>query len=542
MPSANTRLIRLLDRGFYPIELPPPFRTKHFSRLRHSFSPPQNYYGSTTFFDGATFRGSLRSFGVINPVNYFLLSQFIANHWRDISQVYQLSSCSGSRPEFPARNAPGRAIHGASLTLKRKSQSHLASSYPTILALDINRFYGSIYTHSIPWAALGKQQAKRKFRSGSLKAHWSNSLDTLVRNCNQQQTVGVPIGPDTSRIVSELILSRIDSELTAQGSSISSRQIFHNIDDYQIGGFDRSSIENAQSRFVRTISKYELRLNDHKTSIDEGIDFSPAHFQVYFDILSRKTGKGFVNHFFELLYSEIPRHPNSNVLGYALKQFALPLAKNPEQFLVREYLQRLIFATPHQARWVLPLLLGIYRQQGVDRDVKRLLSWGVETCARRNDIGNLLWFLYSAIFLQVRLKKEMLIQCIGMSNCLVDLVLFHGRSLGLFSFGVRELRNRYVNADFQSDAWLPLYEIERRHWDTSAAFNKLQPPHDKHNLYDIMRQKGVEFYCTKNESFSVECFAGWKLTQAHFEDGARRKERERNIVNYPIPVELDVYP
>ena len=423
MPTANTRLTRLLDRGFYPKELPPPFHTKQFSRLLHRFSPPQNYYGSTTFFDGATFRGALRSFGVINPISYFLLSQFIANHWQDISKVYRLSPCSGARPTFPAVSASGRAIAEASIALKRKSQAHLASSFPIILALDINRFYGSIYTHSIPWSALGKQKAKQMFRSGKLANHWSDTFDTLVRNCNQQQTVGIPIGPDTSRIISELILSRIDSELSTPESSMSSRQLFHTLDDYQIGSFDRGSIENSQSHFVRTISRYELRLNDHKTSIGEGIDFSPTNFQVNFDVLVGKSGKGLVNHFFDLLYSQIPRHPNSNVLGYALKQFALPLARNPEQTLVREYLQRLIFATPHQARWILPLLLGIYRQQGVDRDVKQLLAWGVEICARRNDVGNLLWFLYGAIFLKVRLNKDIIRQCIGMSNSLVDLML-----------------------------------------------------------------------------------------------------------------------
>ena len=380
------------------------------------------------------------------------------------------------------------------------------------------------------------------FRSGKLANHWSDNLDTLVRNCNQQQTIGIPIGPETSRIISELILSRIDSELTTPESSMSSRQIFHTLDDYQIGSFDRGSIESAQSHFVRTISRYELRLNDHKTSIGEGIDFSPTNFQVNFDVLLGKSGKGLVNHFFDLLYSQIPRHPNSNVLGYALKQFALPLARNPEQSLVREYLQRLIFATPHQARWILPLLLGIYRQQGVDRDVKQLLAWGVEICARRNDVGNLLWFLYGAIFLKVRLNKDIIRQCIGMSNSLVDLMLFHGRSLGLFSFPVNRLRNRYMSADFQSDAWLLLYEIGRRSWDVSPAFRKFQHPHDIHGLYNTLRRENIGFYYTDDELFAVSAFAGWKLTQAHFEEGAQGRAGDPHIVDYRMPVELEIYP
>ena len=257
MSTSNTRLIRLLDRGFYPIELPPPFRTRNFGKVRNLFQPSIKYAGSTLFYDGGTFRGQIRQFGIINPINYFLLARFLAHHWPDITAVYRLSAFTGSRPKFPALGSPGRAIQDASIAEKRRNQQHLAGSFPIVLALDINQFYGSIYTHSIPWAVLEKRQAKLLFRSHSLQGHWSDNLDRLVRNCNQQQTIGIPIGPDTSRIISELILSRIDTEIVAKGTGIGPNQVYHNIDDYQIGISDIAAAEEAQSRFVRTISQYE---------------------------------------------------------------------------------------------------------------------------------------------------------------------------------------------------------------------------------------------------------------------------------------------
>lgn len=494
MTSASTRLIRLLDRGFYPVELPPPFKTRNYSQVRNSLTPPNNYYGSTTFFDGATFRGALRTFGVINPASYLLLSRFIADNWSRIVAIYRLSGCSGSRPKFPALAATGRAIETASLATKRQSQRHLASSYPVILGLDINRFYGSIYTHSIPWSVLGKQEAKLRHHARTLNGHWSDTLDRLVRNCNQQQTVGLAIGPDTSRIVSELILSRIDVELTAIRSGLSSPQIYHNIDDYQIGCLGVGEAEDAQSRFVRTVSRYELRLNDFKTSVEHGISFAPSNFQRHFDVLSRQRGSNFVEHFFEILYTQIPIHPNTNVVGYALKRFARKLARNSERDLVREYLQRLIFAAPHQARWVLPLLLGIYRTEGVNGEIRRLVSWGVETCARRNDVGSLLWYLYAAIFLRIRLSATLCSQCFGMSNELVDLMLFHGRNETLFNFNLAEMRHRYQSNDLASAAWIPIYEVGRRGWDTSASFTKIGAADDQGGMYEHLRLQNVEFY------------------------------------------------
>lgn len=519
MTSSRTRLIRLLDRGFYPIELPPPFKTRSFSDVRDSLPTPNNYYGSTTFFDGSTFRGPLRTFGVINPVNYLLLSKFIAEYWGDIGGVFRLSGCSGARPKFPTLSSDGRAIETASLANKRKSQRHLASVYPVILSLDINRFYGSIYTHSIPWSVLGKKEAKRRHRNRTLRGHWSDTLDTLVRNCNQQQTIGIPIGPDTSRIISELILSRVDVELTSTGSGLSSPQIHHNIDDYQIGCIGLGDAENAQSRFVRTISRYELRLNDFKTSVDHGLSFSPSNFQRHFDFLRHQLGRNFVEHFFEILYAQVPLHPNTNVVGYALKRFARKLALNSEQNLVREYLQRLIFAAPHQARWIFPLLLGIFRAKGVNSEIRRLIGWGVETCARRNDVGSLLWFLYAAIFLRIRLTGVLCGQCLGMSNELVDLVLYHGRSLGIFSFSLSEMRSRHLSNDLASPAWLPIYEVGRRGWDTSPSFLKIGTGDDLEGLYEHLRINNVEFYLTDQDYFEVEAFDGWRLTQQQFEIG-----------------------
>ncbi|MGH8477665.1 MAG: RNA-directed DNA polymerase, partial [Methylococcales bacterium] len=470
--SKRTRLIRLLDRGFYPAELPPNFATRNFASAIAGLAPANNYIGSTISFDGATYRGPLRTFGVVNPVNHYLLSDFIAERWSDITQVYNLSSCSGVRPTIPALAAPGRAIGTATLATKRTRQQHLASVYPVILSLDINRFYGSIYTHAIPWAVLGKAEAKARHRARTLRNHWSEALDILVRNCNQAQTIGIPIGPDTSRIISEIILSRIDAELTEAGSGLSSTQIHHAIDDYQFGVLSTREAEDAESRFVRVIGRYGFRLNDFKTCVQHGLEFAPSNFPRKFDALSHDD-EHFVERFFEVLYDLVHKHQDGNVIGYALKRFARVLASSQQGSFVREYLQRLLYAAPHQARFVLPLLLGIYQRDGITADTNRLVKWGVDVCARRNDVANLLWFLYSAIYLRLRLGTSLCAQCVGIGNELVDLVLFHGRNQRLFSVEVAALRARYLSSDFNSSAWLPLYEVERRGWDTSAAFTKL---------------------------------------------------------------------
>lgn len=517
MASAKIRLNRLLDFGFYPAELPPIFQTRNFSSAAARMKPRADYVGSTTFFNGSTFRGVLRSFGIVNPVNFLNLSELIAREWPAISRTFRLSASSGARPKFLKKAEKGRAIQSSSLALQRRSKAHLASAFPIILNLDINRFYSSIYSHSIPWAVLGKEKAKKLYKVKRLKDHWSDELDILVRNCNQAQTVGIAIGPDTSRIISEIILSRVDYELCGKGTGLRAPQIFHNIDDYQFGVFNISSAEDAESRFTRVISRYELKINDFKTKLDHGINFSPNNFQREFDILSSKKGRNFVEHFFDIVYRCTNNHSNVNVIGYALKRFAKQLARNSEQDLVREYLQRLIFAAPHQARWALPLLLGIYRAVGVSIEARKLICWGIEVSSRRNDVGTTLWFLYAAIFLSIRLNRDDCNQCVGMSNELVDLMMLHGRHLGLFAAPVSDLRQRYKDSDFKSEAWIILYEVDKQGWDTSSSFKKIGGAEDSGNHYEQLRKNDVEFYLSSPELFDVTAFDGWNITQEDFE-------------------------
>jgi hypothetical protein len=125
-----------------------------------------------------------------------------------------------------------------------------------------------------------------------------------------------------------------------------------------------------------------------------------------------------------------------------------------------------------------------------------------------------------------------------MSNELVDLTLFHGRHLGLFTFNATQMRERYQGSDFSSSAWLPLYEVHRRGWDTSASFAKIATADDRNGLYQHLRVNNTEFYVTDQEYLEVTAFDNWNLTQQDFGDHAERNEYRplwnylRHIIDY----------
>jgi hypothetical protein len=106
------------------------------------------------------------------------------------------------RPRHQCQSSPFDAIPVA------RARSRTASRY--LLATDLSQFYPSIYTHSIPWALHTKSVAKAKPNDYSLLG---NVLDLAMRNGQDKQTIGIPIGPDTSLVIAEAILSSVDVQL-----------------------------------------------------------------------------------------------------------------------------------------------------------------------------------------------------------------------------------------------------------------------------------------------------------------------------------------
>lgn len=133
---------------------------------------------------------------------------------------------------------------------------------------DISNCFNSIYSHSISWAILGKSEAKDCIEGGD---GFSSEFDRLMRNSNYGETAGIPIGPEISRIFSEIILQRCDIEVEKSLSRkgfLDRRDytIRRYIDDY----FVFCNTEHHREIIITTISdeiaKYNLHLSESKSS------------------------------------------------------------------------------------------------------------------------------------------------------------------------------------------------------------------------------------------------------------------------------------
>jgi len=124
---------------------------------------------------------------------------------------------------------------------------------------DISACFASIYSHSIPWALVGHDEAKRQRNSSD---EWYNRVDKYQRLMKRGETQGVPIGPATSNIVTEIVLYPVDEALRGKGYTFS-----RYIDDYRAYTQTREKAEEFIRDLERELSKYLLSLNAGKIKI-----------------------------------------------------------------------------------------------------------------------------------------------------------------------------------------------------------------------------------------------------------------------------------
>lgn len=137
--------------------------------------------------------------------------------------------------------------------------------YNAMVQLDVSKCFDSIYTHSLPWAVLGKDQTK--FSLEASKSTFGGQFDALMQNLNHKETNGIVIGPEFSRIFAEIILQSIDVELITQLAK--KFQLIHKV-DYEIFRYvdDFFVFYNEESAQLKIFETLQEILKGKKLSIN----------------------------------------------------------------------------------------------------------------------------------------------------------------------------------------------------------------------------------------------------------------------------------
>jgi Reverse transcriptase (RNA-dependent DNA polymerase) len=147
-------------------------------------------------------------------------------------------------------------------------QYHQAEKkYNYLIKFDLSKCFDSIYTHSITWALFNKEVVKKHIKK--INFTFGDKFDTLMKNLNYEETNGIVIGPEFSRIFAEIILQRIDSNIKNDLDKENvyykkDYEIFRYVDDYFIFYNNELKGELIITLMKLKLKEYKLYFNDSK--------------------------------------------------------------------------------------------------------------------------------------------------------------------------------------------------------------------------------------------------------------------------------------
>lgn len=142
--------------------------------------------------------------------------------------------------------------------------------YDKLLKFDISKCFDSIYTHSFTWAITNKEIVKDYVKDQILNFTFGGEFDTLMQKLNYNETNGIVIGPEFSRIFAEIILQRIDfnvSQLLRKEEIVHKRdyEVYRYVDDFFVFHNDEKTKDKIIEIFQLELKKFNLYLNENKT-------------------------------------------------------------------------------------------------------------------------------------------------------------------------------------------------------------------------------------------------------------------------------------
>jgi hypothetical protein len=430
-----------------------------------------------------------RHFAVPNPYSQAMLCICVAKNWKSLEAVCKKSPVSLSRP-VPSTKRALAAEYSRRVEGVRRSQSSVGMRF--MLKTDIATFYPSIYTHSIPWAIHGKATA----RSKRAKNWYGNDLDKWVRETQDKQTGGIPIGPDTSFLIAEVVASRMDSLLEKTlGKKVKGVRY---IDDYHLYFPTRGGAEKALAALHTVTQAFELQLNGLKTGIfdvPEPIEPSWKTDLRLIRVRSDQRATG-IKAFFDRASDLAAQFPSDSVLTYAVRKVTryADRLNEKEWEVCRSLLLRSCLGEPT----MLPALLELFERKPESWDATDLQSLLTELCLYHAPLQHgfeVAWSLWLARTFAINLPEKVAVVLRKVDDDIVALVALDLESQGLLpKLDSKLWMSRMTKEHLYSDHWLLAYEAYVQDWLPSADgddYVRGDP------FFSILAHAGARFYSSE---------------------------------------------
>jgi hypothetical protein len=529
--TAMITLEALLGKGYFPSELPPPFNTVGYATFLKDggfFSgglPKQLRSSRASIYNLAQAGGVRRRLSILNPIHYYRLSEFVAQHWVELHELAIKSPISLTKP---VTTNPRRAIE-RELSLSdrpvRRAKARRAARY--LFKSDIARFYQTVYTHSIPWAIHGKAVAKADHSS----ALYGNVLDSLIQSTQHGQTIGIPVGPDVSLLIAEIILAAVDQDFLSRVKAVGIRFM----DDYELSFGTLADAESASGALQEALAQYELSLNETKTDILElpvEIQESWATELSTFGIRrGTRAQQADLLSYFDKAFELARSRPSVGILRYVTGRAAKLNVHEENENLLKDLLLQCALAEPGCLPTVLQIFgklkarteagseagrmlgmigplsnfsikKGIGREKFDARAIEPVLNSIIQIHAPQGHTSEVAWSIWGCIVFNLRVRAASLKRAIAMQDPTVSLLTLHARETGLLTKGTTLAEfQQFMTADHLYDEqWLLSYEANVKGWLPSVG-----PDHVHADpLFSLLKKNGVSFYDVNKAIIELE--------------------------------------
>lgn len=484
-----------------PKELPPLFTSTAFAQrcaplfgagLTIPDRPPRS---ALVRFSHSKYASTRRELGIPNPAPFYWLAKTLAEQWSSIVSVCRASTLSRSKPI----DSTSRAVESVSAFAdlpQFRAKVRAAGRYS--FRTDIASFYHSIYTHSIPWAVHGKAAAKVN-RSITPKPKgppilWGNLADLYSRNLQEGQTIGLPVGPDTSFVLAETILCSLDQKIQER---LGDCPAFRFVDDYEFVCDSQPEAERVLALLQEVLDDFELKLNPRKTHISElpePLDTSWVHDLSAFEFNSDSVNPAQLIRYFTLAFEVARAHPGEPVLKYATRRLKDIVAEQDSATLIQRLLLQAAVADPGTLHFALHTFQK-HKDADLEVDCVSLARALNALVCRHAPLGHgseVTWCIWASAAFDVTLDEQATDSVSKMADDIVALTALRCEPDGAFARPLdRALWTKLSHAEnMHGEHWLIAYESLGQGWiplppagDPALASKHIAP----------LRRDGVSF-------------------------------------------------
>lgn len=324
---------------------------------------------------------------------------------------------------------------------------------------------------------------------------YGNLIDEAVRNTQDKQTLGVPVGPVTSDLISELLGTSIDVELSAFHAGLKGLRY---VDDYYLYFATRAEAEAALANLHGVANHFAVEINPLKTKISELPEpIQPTwKSELRSHVIRSGSEEDDLIDFFSRAFENASKYPGNNVLKYAVKHsagFTIPADNWP---LYESLLVGSLVAEPSLAPTLAPILVE-YRNNGYPFEVAKLSEALAEIAsyhARFRQGFEVAWALWIGKLFDVVLPPAIWSDVSQVDDSVVALLSLDLKANGLADALDPELWRQHMEArHLYSENWLIAYEALTKGWLPSKDGTDYVAGDD---FFSLLAKHGVKFYDT----------------------------------------------